>query len=291
MAVLGKADPMGDCKFYNNIVINSRKYSAGEQNTQPSDTSATWIRPVNYYWENNTVGQLNAADYYTGGGSGGGGAAFDIYYGFGINKIRNNIYFNCYRDKGQGISGLNYLWHNGNGSTVPDTSNNKYSTDGLSLLSDTITGAINPTGAAVGTGLTISYITTDNADITRTVPYDIGAFKYVTAGSPPSCTTNLLPVNGSTVTGTTSATLTWNAASGATFYEVYGPYLGGTPPSTPTYTTSGTTVTATGLVANSVYHYYVKPSNIYGDATGCATSNTQFSTASIVYIHWKLKRK
>ncbi|MEO5681466.1 MAG: hypothetical protein ABIQ88_02430 [Chitinophagaceae bacterium] len=180
--VPSKGSPMGVCSFTNNVVINSRKYGAVEVNTQPGDTGSSYIRPVNYYIQNNTVGQLNAADYYnTSGSAGGGGAAFDIYFAIGFCRIWNNIYFNCYRDKGQGIGGVNYLWHDGNFTSTPDTANNLYSTDGIALLTDTITGAVRfPSLAVVPGGVTIPAIATDKAGVARSAPYTVGAFQYFT---------------------------------------------------------------------------------------------------------------
>jgi hypothetical protein len=59
---------------------------------------------------------------------------------------------------------------------------------------------------------------------------------FTTAAPVPGCTTNILPTPGSTVATTTTAALSWNAASGATSYDVFGPYIGGTPPGSPSYT-------------------------------------------------------
>jgi hypothetical protein len=106
----------------------------------------------------------------------------------------------------------------------------------------------------------------------------------------PSCTTNLTPAPGATVSGTTTATLTVSASSGATFYDWF-VYPGGTPPSFPSYSTSGTTLNATGLTPASVYHFYARPGNSAGSPSGCATSNTQFSTAVSTVIYLRVYRK
>jgi hypothetical protein len=153
-----------------------------------------------------------------------------------------------------------------------------------------------PSQTVPAMGLTANGTTTtagtsgNNITATLNAVPKIFAFQETSGGgSPPSCTTNILPTPGSTVATTTTAALSWNAASGATSYDVFGPYIGGTPPGSPSYTgITGTTMTATLLTANSVYHYYVRPVNASGAATGCATNNTQFSTHAVVSSGKKL---
>jgi hypothetical protein len=146
-----------------------------------------------------------------------------------------------------------------------------------------------PTVTVPDLGLTANGTTTNATTsgndilVTLTAMPMIVSYKEASVGvSAPSCTTNLTPAPGATVTGTTSAVLTWNAAAGSpTFYDIFGPYTGGTPPGSPYYNTTGTTYTVTGLAANTVYHWYIRPGNGSGTATGCATSNTQFSTHAV----------
>jgi hypothetical protein len=100
-------------------------------------------------------------------------------------------------------------------------------------------------------------------------------------GSPvsvPLCTTNISPTNGSTIGTTTTATYTWNPATGATSYNVY--YYTGSTPGSPTVSgVTTTTYSITGLVAGTTYKVFVAPVNSAGTATGCATSFTTFTTA------------
>ncbi|MBI5916085.1 MAG: HYR domain-containing protein [Bacteroidetes bacterium] len=100
----------------------------------------------------------------------------------------------------------------------------------------------------------------------------------VTVVSTPGCTTNAAPINNSTDVNPASVTLSWNAASGASSYDVY---LGTTnPPTTVTVANvSGTSATVTNLSGGTTYYWYVVPKNAAGSATGCASGTTQFSTS------------
>ena len=92
----------------------------------------------------------------------------------------------------------------------------------------------------------------------------------------PGCSSNSGPATGSFVT-TTSVTLTWNAVTGATGYDVY---LGTT--NAPT-TTIATNVTGTSMnytipaTANATYYWYVQPKNTNGAATGCGSTVSSFT--------------
>ena len=78
------------------------------------------------------------------------------------------------------------------------------------------------------------------------------------------------PPNGSTGTPLTTS-LTWNAASGATSYEVYFGTLS-TPPLVTT--TTGTSYTATGLAANTTYYWQIVAQNGAGSAGSAIWSFT-----------------
>jgi hypothetical protein len=96
------------------------------------------------------------------------------------------------------------------------------------------------------------------------------------AASPPPCTTNLTPANGAT--GVSPVVLTWNAATGATGYNVF---FGTTnPPTTNVGSTATTTSTITGTAAGTTYYWYVQPTNTAGGATGCQSSTFSFTTAA-----------
>jgi GEVED domain len=109
---------------------------------------------------------------------------------------------------------------------------------------------------------------------------DVGEFciRLAAPPPPPLCTTNLTPANGAT--GVTSVTggipLTWNAAPGATSYDVF---FGTTnPPTANIGNTTGTTANITGTAYNTTYYWYVVPRNAGGPATGCNTSTTSFTS-------------
>jgi GEVED domain/Secretion system C-terminal sorting domain len=93
---------------------------------------------------------------------------------------------------------------------------------------------------------------------------------------PPTCTTNLTPVNGATNLSN-PIPLLWNASVGATSYNVLLSSDGGA-----TYTNVGNVTGTTAnlsVVTTGNYSWYVQPSN-GGLASGCASSATTFSTAS-----------
>lgn len=108
------------------------------------------------------------------------------------------------------------------------------------------------------------------------------SWTFTTAAIPvPSCTTNSSPANASTIGTQTTATLIVNAASGApTGYKYYIWVNGGSQPGSPTYTSASTSQAVTGLSAGIVYRFFATPYNGSGDAVGCATAYTIFTTAA-----------
>ncbi len=97
----------------------------------------------------------------------------------------------------------------------------------------------------------------------------------------PGCTSNSAPANGSFVANTTSVTLTWTAATGATSYDVY---LGtSATPTTVVAANVGTTSYTYSAPAtpNITYYWYVVPKNSSGAATGCTSQVTSFTIISI----------
>ncbi len=97
-----------------------------------------------------------------------------------------------------------------------------------------------------------------------------------TAAAAPSCVTNSSPANGATNVNVYPLTLTWNASSTATSYDVYAGTTN--PPTTLITNTTGTTIRLTGGATNTTYYYYVVPRNSAGAATGCNTNSTGFTT-------------
>jgi len=110
------------------------------------------------------------------------------------------------------------------------------------------------------------------------------ATTFTTLPNPPNCTTNITPVDGTTLTTANSANLSWNAATGSpTGYNIYIYLFGGSPGSI-TYTTATTSQTAVGLTQNTHYSYMVVPFNTGGSASGCTGNATSFTTANIVPV-------
>ncbi|MBL7728861.1 MAG: hypothetical protein JNM68_14290, partial [Dinghuibacter sp.] len=112
----------------------------------------------------------------------------------------------------------------------------------------------------------------EDASVTSTATFDL----ICPAVAPPPCTTNLTPTNGAT--GVSPVTLTWNAAAGATGYNVF---FGTTnPPTANIGSTTATTANITGTLPGTTYYWYVQPTNTAGGATGCETSTFSFTTAN-----------
>ncbi len=92
----------------------------------------------------------------------------------------------------------------------------------------------------------------------------------------PGCASAVTPAAGSFVV-TTSITLSWNAVSGATGYDIY---LGTTANPTTTIVTNVTgtsynyTIPAT---PNATYYWYALPKNSGGSATGCTAAISSFT--------------
>lgn len=88
---------------------------------------------------------------------------------------------------------------------------------------------------------------------------------YTLPSTPPSCTTPISPTDGF---GSHSPAdpLTWNAAAGATSYDVYF----GTSSNPPYVTNVATTSYSPTLADNTTYYWKIVPRNSSGTPTGCA---------------------
>lgn len=96
--------------------------------------------------------------------------------------------------------------------------------------------------------------------------------------TPPTCTTNITPIDGATsVSYGSGVTLNWNAAPSATSYDIY---LGTVNPPTTTIATNvaATTYTYNSNLANTRYYWYVVPKNSGGAASGCSSNVTSYTT-------------
>lgn len=107
-----------------------------------------------------------------------------------------------------------------------------------------------------------------------------GTFSFITASPVPPCATNSSPLDGTSLSTQTTATLSWNTVATATAYDIY-VWAGATAPSAATATLTTNTYNASGLLAATNYNWYVVPKNAAGSATGCDTSNrSNFTTAA-----------
>lgn len=110
---------------------------------------------------------------------------------------------------------------------------------------------------------------------------------FSTLPNPPACTNITTPANGSTVAGSTTTNIIWNAASGASSYNVF-IWVGAVPPpSTPTGSTSATNYLATTLSPSTTYNIFIQPSNSGGNAANCdLTNKIIFTTSSGAVTPW-----
>lgn len=115
------------------------------------------------------------------------------------------------------------------------------------------------------------------------VVQNIHRTRSVRCGNPPplpvSCATLLLPADGATnVAPNPNVKFSWNTVAGATAYKLYvGTSVAGA--------IMRTNITATetilwGFALNTTYYWYVVPSNISGDVTGCSATASSFTMAS-----------
>ncbi|OFY05371.1 MAG: hypothetical protein A2W94_07435 [Bacteroidetes bacterium GWE2_42_42] len=96
----------------------------------------------------------------------------------------------------------------------------------------------------------------------------------------PSCATQTSPANGATGQLVPGVTLTWNAVSGASGYDVF-LQAGTNPPTTLESSNQAGTSYSTGpLNPSTTYYWYVVPRNICGAASGCSASAFSFITGT-----------
>ncbi|HTE11194.1 MAG TPA: S8 family serine peptidase, partial [Chitinophagaceae bacterium] len=124
--------------------------------------------------------------------------------------------------------------------------------------------------------------TNDTGNITSGVSFmGVGNFVLATATpSIPACVTNISPENGSTISTATIASLSWNAVTHASSYDVY-IWSGATAPATPIATVTTTSYNVTDLAPSTLYNWHVVPKNAAGAATGCISNKTTFTTAVV----------
>jgi hypothetical protein len=91
----------------------------------------------------------------------------------------------------------------------------------------------------------------------------------------PGCATLTSPANGATGIPAPEATISWNATAQTSGYDVY---FGNTSTPPNLGTTTGTSVTITGLTVSTTYYWYIVPKNSIGSAAGCNANQRSFTT-------------
>lgn len=110
--------------------------------------------------------------------------------------------------------------------------------------------------------------------------------EYILPNQPPACATLISPTNGAT-DASPQGNVSWNAAAGATSYDVYFG-TAGSPPLVSTSQTGTTYNVGTCLLPNTTYYWRVVPKNANGSATGCATwSFTTDGKLNIYANNWE----
>lgn len=156
----------------------------------------------------------------------------------------------------------------------------------------TITNASGATVLASG-GVTASYTSTFNGDVRFYSHLNsicgsdgLSRTRYVQCGtvptSVPNCAFNIAPTNGATNVSISPGPIAqWfpnPGGSGAAGFKVYL----GTSVATAvlTYTTTQTSVQFISLAPSTTYYWYVVPFNVLGDAIGCSSGASSFTTAA-----------
>ena len=172
------------------------------------------------------------------------------------------------------------IWVDLNGNGVFDS--NELLFDPGSMSKTTVTGTITiPAGTAARTTrmrVSMKY----NAAQTACETFSYGEVEdytvQIVAGSanPPATPTGL---SVSSIT-TSSASLSWNAATGATSYDVQLRQQGG---AWSTSNTTGTSVNATGLAAGTTYEWQVRANNANGSSSYSSISSFTTQNTSLTY--------
>ena len=218
-------DAVGAINIYDNIMVNSRKYSAVEAQITPEDiTYSPYMHYCNYKIYNNTFGNLSAYDWNCSMI-----ATYDAVGG--TIEIKNNLGFNIQRDKPYDPA-WNYVFQQLN-VTKPDTANNLYSPNYLNLgLANDTSCMLSVNSPAIDKGLSLGLVTDDIDGIVRPqgTAFDIGAREYLTGVVYPvsnagADTSTVLPKDSVSLNGTAS----YNPGGGVLTYkwsQVSGPAAG-----------------------------------------------------------------
>ena len=126
------------------------------------------------------------------------------------------------------------------------------------------------TSPNIGAAVTLSGFSDDYDGVTRSVPWDMGAFEGGSTPPPPDITAPSVPSGlSATPISSSQINLSWTASTdnvGVTGYRIY---RGGTQIGT---VTSGTTYSDTGLAASTAYSYTISAYDAAGNASAQSTS-------------------
>ncbi|MEP6746548.1 MAG: PKD domain-containing protein [Bacteroidota bacterium] len=208
-------DTIGAVNVYDNVMVNSRKYSAVEAQITPEDINySPYLHYCNYKIYNNTFGNLSANDWNC--------SMVDTYDADGGTiEIKNNLGFNIQRDLPYDPN-WNFIFQKLNISD-PDTSNNLYKQNyqDLGLIEDS-SCFLNANSPAIDKGLAIGMVKDDIDGIARPqgAAYDIGAREYVSGIIYPVSnagkdTTVVLPKDSISLNGSAS----YNPGGGTLTYK------------------------------------------------------------------------
>jgi len=263
-------------KIWRNRSKKKASYSAfeGSHTGAGNRNSGNGFYPARIEVWNNTVDSTVANTYHAGGGPD------DKYHGvlidlvnFDTAIIKNNVCFKMEMDYPiDSVAQKGYFNSEiGSAATHKTISNNfssrwvKNNAQDSTDYMPTVAGPLRHAAAALPWFVRATDKNGNTGD-------DIGWINYYSAGSPPSCATNTSPANGATIGTQTTATISWGTVATAISYDVYvnGALWGNT---------VSTTWGLTGLTASSTLSWYVVPKNASGDATGCSSTATTFTTA------------
>jgi hypothetical protein len=165
-----------DSYLYNCIDLNTDNYGTIDTRVEGGDTTTgnaiPFCRGASMHVLNNTIGNKRTINYVSQLVIAGD---FCSDNGYSL-EVRNNLCFNTV------TMGANPIIKQNTSDKLRDTSNNMYVTDPIAagILMDTIECKLNPSGSAIGRGISFSFITTDIDGVPRPrdKSSDIGAREY-----------------------------------------------------------------------------------------------------------------
>lgn len=168
-------DKVGTLDVYNNIFLESQKYSALEiQAFEDTITANQLTHPVDVRVFNNTAGNMNLGTHLPEGYDLWYGAIVDSYSYFGCTvAITNNLGYNINNPKADDHI-VNY---EGSGTPVL-TTNLYFPTWNAAGLKDATSGKLDASSPAIGKGTPVAGLTNDYYGSPRTGAPDIGAYQH-----------------------------------------------------------------------------------------------------------------